>query len=74
MIARQPRSGKRQAGSPHKSHRPDKEAENSTNRDEVVLRGRNKGLAQVFDRLTELPADMMRERPIDHPPQRRKRH
>jgi antitoxin VapB len=40
--------------------------------DEIVLREKGKGLARAYDLLTELPADVLSERPSDGPPQSRK--
>lgn len=49
-----------------------KEVEIFRRGDEVVLREKGKGMARVFDLLTELPADFLRERPADRAPQTRK--
>lgn len=40
--------------------------------DEIVLREKGKGLGRAFDLLTELPEDVLSERPGDGPPQARK--
>jgi antitoxin VapB len=40
--------------------------------DEVVLREKGNGLVRAFDLLSEMPPDVLAERPADHPPQRRK--
>jgi antitoxin VapB len=41
--------------------------------DEIVLREKGKGMARIFDLLADLPNDVLPERPIDGPPQSRKR-
>ena len=40
--------------------------------DEIVLREKGKGVVRAFDLLTELPEDVLSERPNDVPPQSRK--
>jgi antitoxin VapB len=40
--------------------------------DEIVLRGKSRGLSRAFDLLTSLPAEAFAEPRIDPPPQKRR--
>ena len=72
-TARVFRSGNSQAVRLPKEFRfKGKEVEIFRRGDEIVLREKGKGVVRAFDLLTELPEDVLSERPNDVPPQSRK--